>query len=121
MKSAVLPILNTPKQYRLSAQPVIQHLALVFQQFDRSARVAIGNRTELLGEDMNETVVSFLNAEQAAQFLGGLNARTVTRWAREGYLPAYPIGEGKRRLWRYLQVDLTAWMLGRRQGGSCPS
>jgi predicted site-specific integrase-resolvase len=66
---------------------------------------------------MNETVVSFLNAEQAAQFLGGLNARTVTRWAREGYLPAYPIGEGKRRLWRYLRADLAAWMLGRRQGG----
>lgn len=40
----------------------------------------------------------FLDVEQAAEFLGGLNSRTVTRWAREGYLPAYPIGEGKRRL-----------------------
>jgi predicted site-specific integrase-resolvase len=49
---------------------------------------------------MNDSSACFLNAEQAAQFLGGLNARTVTRWAREGYLPAYPIGEGKRRLWR---------------------
>ena len=37
----------------------------------------------------------FLNPEQAANYLGGLNSRTVTRWAREGYLPAYPIGEGK--------------------------
>jgi hypothetical protein len=26
----------------------------------------------------------FLDAEQAAAYLGGLNARTVTRWAREG-------------------------------------
>jgi len=59
----------------------------------------------------------FLTAEQAAGYLGGLNARTVTRWAREGYLPSYPIGEGKRRLWRFLSADLEAWMLARRQGG----
>ena len=66
---------------------------------------------------MNETSASFLNAEQAAQFLGGLNSRTVTRWSREGYLPAYSLGEGKRRIWRYLKEDLAAWMLGRRHGG----
>jgi hypothetical protein len=65
-----------------------------------------------LEKNMNETNASFLNAEQVAQFLGGLNARTVTKWAREGYLLAYPIGEGKRRLWRYLKTDLAAWMLG---------
>jgi excisionase family DNA binding protein len=58
----------------------------------------------------------FLDPEQAAVFLGGLNSRTVTRWAREGYLPAYPIGEGKRRLWRFLESDLERWMLSRRTG-----
>jgi hypothetical protein len=58
----------------------------------------------------------FLDPEQAAVFLGGLNSRTVTRWAREGYLPAYPIGEGKRRLWRFLEHDLEQWMLARRTG-----
>jgi excisionase family DNA binding protein len=59
----------------------------------------------------------FLTPDEASQFLGGLNSRTVTRWAREGYLPAYPIGEGKRRLWRFLETDLEAWMIARRQGG----
>jgi predicted site-specific integrase-resolvase len=59
----------------------------------------------------------FLDAVEASAFLGGLNSRTVTRWAREGYLPAYPIGEGKRRLWRFLCEDLEAWMLARRNGG----
>jgi excisionase family DNA binding protein len=58
----------------------------------------------------------FLSASEAAVFLGGLNSRTLTRWAREGYLPAYPIGEGKRRLWRFLEADLEAWMLVRRTG-----
>ena len=58
----------------------------------------------------------FLNAEEAAEYLGGMNSRTVVRWAREGYLPAYPIGEGKRRLWRFLEADLEVWMLSRRTG-----
>ena len=53
----------------------------------------------------------------AAKFLSSLNARTVVRWAREGYIPAFPIGEGKRRLWRFLEADLEAWMMARRQGG----
>lgn len=64
----------------------------------------------------NPTSSRFLDAEQAAVFLGGLNSRTVTRWAREGYLPAYPIGEGKRRLWRFLEADLERWMFSRRTG-----
>jgi len=70
---------------------------------------------------MKESVSSvgrhrFLTALEASEFLGGLNSRTVTRWAREGYLPSYPIGEGKRRLWRFLENDLERWMLSRRTG-----
>jgi len=60
--------------------------------------------------------LKFLTPKQAAEYLGGLNDRTVTRWAREGYLPSYPIGEGKRRLWRFLASDLEQWMLARRTG-----
>jgi excisionase family DNA binding protein len=58
----------------------------------------------------------FLTANEASVFLGGLNSRTLTRWAREGYLPAIPVGEGKRRLWRFLESDLEDWMLSRRTG-----
>lgn len=56
----------------------------------------------------------FLTPIEASEFLGGINSRTVTRWAREGYLPAFPVGEGKRRLWRFLESDLEAWMFSRR-------
>ena len=69
---------------------------------------------------MSEATTRFLTPADAATFLGGLNARTVTRWAREGYLPAYPIGEGKRRIWRFQQEDLEKWMIARRQGGELP-
>jgi excisionase family DNA binding protein len=58
----------------------------------------------------------FLNAVEAARYLGGLNARTLTRWAREGYIPAIPIGEGRRRIWRFLEKDLDTWMRARRTG-----
>jgi excisionase family DNA binding protein len=63
----------------------------------------------------------FLNPAEAAAYLGGLNVRTVVKWAREGYLPAYPIGEGKRRLWRFLEADLEHWMLSRRTGTLGPA
>lgn len=46
---------------------------------------------KLIGDHLNlETRNRFLTADQAAEFLGGLNSRTVTRWAREGYMPSYP-------------------------------
>jgi excisionase family DNA binding protein len=62
----------------------------------------------------------FLAPDEAASFMGGLNSRTVVRWAREGYLPAYPIGEGKRRLWRFRRSDLESWLLARRNRASPP-
>lgn len=71
----------------------------------------------ITGASHHETITrKFLTPGQAAEYLGGLNSRTVTRWAREGYLPSYPIGEGKRRLWRFLEGDLGKWMLSRRTG-----
>lgn len=59
----------------------------------------------------------FLTPHEAADFLAGVNPRTIRRWAREGYLPAYPIGEGKRRLWRFRRSDLEGWLVARRTGG----
>ena len=66
-----------------------------------------------------QTTTKYLTPDEAAAFLGGLNPKTVTRWAREGYLPAYPMGDGDRRLWRFLAEDLEKWMLSRRTGDAC--
>lgn len=91
----------------------------------RAFRYARRNRT-IRGSDRNASAISdlsnaprrrkYLDPVQAAAFLGGLNSRTVTRWAREGYLPAYPMGEGKKRLWRFTEQDLERWMRSRRTG-----
>ena len=45
----------------------------------------------------------------AAQYLG-LDVKTITRWARQGYLPAHPMGEGRRKFWRFLENELSAWL-----------
>jgi excisionase family DNA binding protein len=52
---------------------------------------------------------------QAASFLG-LDVKTVTRWARKGYIPAHPLGEGKRKFWRFLEPELVAWLLAKNNG-----
>jgi Helix-turn-helix domain len=37
--------------------------------------------------------------------------RTLVRWARLGYVPAHPMGQGKgrRRMWRFYEHELIAW------------
>jgi excisionase family DNA binding protein len=40
----------------------------------------------------------------------GIDAKNVTRWARLGHLPAHPLGEGKRKFWRFLQQELDQWL-----------
>lgn len=53
-----------------------------------------------------------LTPSAAAEYLG-LDVKTVTRWARKGYLPAHPLGEGKRKFWRFLESELSAWLAAR--------
>jgi excisionase family DNA binding protein len=53
-----------------------------------------------------------LNAEEAAEILR-MDSRTIVRWARLGYLPAHPLGEGKRKVWRFLEHDLLQWVQAR--------
>jgi hypothetical protein len=48
-----------------------------------------------------------LDAQEAAQILR-MDRRTLIVWARLGYVPARPLGEGKRMLWRFLEHELLA-------------
>jgi hypothetical protein len=62
---------------------------------------------------------TLLDSTGAAAFLL-LDEKTITRWARKGHIPAHPMGEGKRKSWRFVQQELTDWLFGRhnRNGGS---
>ena len=50
-----------------------------------------------------------LDADEAAQVLK-MDSRTLVRWARLGHVPAHPMGEGKRKLWRFLEHELLEWL-----------
>jgi excisionase family DNA binding protein len=53
-----------------------------------------------------------LTPVDAAEYLG-LDVKTITRWARKGYLPAHPLGEGKRKFWRFFESELSEWLAGK--------
>lgn len=41
-----------------------------------------------------------MDPKEAAEYLK-LTERTIKDWARKGYIPGHPLGEGKRRIWRF--------------------
>ena len=59
--------------------------------------------------NITPTTTAPLTPNAAAAYLG-LDAKTVTRWARQGYLPGHPLGEGKRKFWRFLESELREWL-----------
>jgi Helix-turn-helix domain len=50
-----------------------------------------------------------LDAQEAAQILR-MDRRTLIVWARLGYVPAHPLGEGKKKMWRFLEHELLEWV-----------
>jgi predicted site-specific integrase-resolvase len=50
-----------------------------------------------------------MTPQAAAAFLG-LDEKTITRWARKAYLPGHPLGEGKRKYWRFIESELSDWL-----------
>ena len=52
-----------------------------------------------------EALERFVDADEAAKFLS-LNRRRILELARAGKLPAYHIGEGVRRVWRFRLSEL---------------
>ena len=51
----------------------------------------------------------FVDGDEAATFLS-LTRRRILELARAGRLPAYPIGDGMRRVWRFRLSELAAAM-----------
>ena len=54
----------------------------------------------------------FVDAVAAADFLH-LRPRRVLELARHCEIPAYPLGQGKRRVWRFLLSELAASLRAR--------
>jgi len=54
----------------------------------------------------------FVDAVDASRFLA-LHPRTVLEMARQGSIPAHPLGDGPRKTWRFLLSELDRWLRGR--------
>ena len=69
----------------------------------------IDNKIAVLKSSMPHRL---LDAQEAAQILR-MDRRTLILWARMGYVPAHPLGEGKRKMWRFLEHELLEWVEAR--------
>ena len=54
----------------------------------------------------------FVDANRAAEFLC-LRPRRVLELARQGAIPAHPLGEGQRKVWRFRLSEVSAAMCSR--------
>jgi hypothetical protein len=54
----------------------------------------------------------FVDAKKAAEFLN-LRPRRLLELAREGSIPAYPVGNGQRRVWRFRLSELASVLVSR--------
>ena len=58
----------------------------------------------------NKEIEPFVDAKRAAKFLS-LTRRRVLRWPRGGQIPAHPMGDGSRRIWRFRLSELAEAMV----------
>ena len=56
-----------------------------------------------------DTFEPFVDAARAATFLG-ISRKTLLAFARRAILPGYPIGEGRRKVWKFRLSELDDWM-----------
>jgi hypothetical protein len=54
----------------------------------------------------------FVDAEEAGRFLS-LRPRRVLELARKGIVPAHPLGEGSRKIWRFRLSELASAICAR--------
>jgi hypothetical protein len=55
----------------------------------------------------------FVDAEKAAEF-ASLRRRRLLELARTGVIPAHPIGDGQRRVWRFRLSEIASALAARR-------
>ena len=60
---------------------------------------------------------AYLNAQQAAEFLG-ISPKKLMQLARAHRVPAYGLGDGLRKMWRFRRSELDSWMQSEVHSGS---
>jgi len=74
------------------------------------AIIVVGREASAAGA--STPVEYFVDDTEIARMLG-IHHRTVQQMARDGVIPAYPLGEGRRKTWRFLRPEIHEWMQSR--------
>jgi excisionase family DNA binding protein len=59
----------------------------------------------------------YIEAGRAADYLS-MSRKTLLKKARMGRLPAHPIGDGRKKMWRFRLSELDRWMQAEVTSGS---
>jgi excisionase family DNA binding protein len=59
----------------------------------------------------------YLDARQAAEYLG-ISPKKLLQMARAHKVPAYGLGNGLRKMWRFKRSELDSWMQSEVHSGS---
>jgi excisionase family DNA binding protein len=51
----------------------------------------------------------YIEARRAADYLS-ISRKTLLKKARAGRLPAHPVGDGRKKMWRFRISELDRWM-----------
>jgi hypothetical protein len=73
------------------------------------------HRTDESKNSLNAELVPepFVDATRVAEFLG-IKPRRILEMARAGHIPAYPLGTGARRTWRFRLTEICKSIASRR-------
>jgi excisionase family DNA binding protein len=65
----------------------------------------------LTNSSLSDSPVSepYIEAGRAADYLS-ISRKTLLKKARSGRLPAHPIGDGRKKMWRFRVSELDHWM-----------
>ena len=116
------PVLPAPRrlelQQKLESSNYMRSEAVRSQNNQHAGRVegvntSQGTQPSLSTLERRERRI--LTPRQAAELLS-CDEKTITRWARKGYLPAHPLGEGKKKYWRFFEDELFDWLNGQTNG-----
>jgi hypothetical protein len=69
--------------------------------------VALPQQSQTPEQYSSAPLEPFVDAVKAAEFLC-LRPRRVLDLARQGLIPAYPVGDGRRRVWRFRLLELAS-------------
>lgn len=78
----------------------------------RRTATGVGLIEEKIRSRWNVQIEPFVDAAKAAEFLN-LRPRRLLQLARQGFIPAYPIGDGQRRVWRFRLSELASALAAR--------